>query len=133
VWEPARWENVDGAWVFYEGHWRATDAPDPQQVYVPPPPPVQEVVAEDGPPPPPEEVRPQMPFDGAVWIPGFWHWQGGRHVWVVGRWSPQPQGYRWQDQRWEHRKDGKWHEHWGHWDHRERDRDDDRDRDRDRH
>jgi hypothetical protein len=128
VWEPARWDNSGGAWTFCEGHWRANEAPDPQQVYVPPPPPVQPVAVEVAPPAPPEEVRPQQPFDGAVWIPGFWHWQEGRHVWVAGRWSPQPAGYRWQEQRWEHRKDGKWQEHWGHWDHREHDRDDDQDR-----
>jgi hypothetical protein len=132
VWEPARWDNSGGAWVFYEGHWRAIEAPDPQQVYVPPSPPIQEVVVDAPPPAPPEEVRLSPPFEGAVWVPGYWHWQDGRHIWVAGRWSPQPAGYRWQEQRWEHRKDGKWHEHWGHWAHREHDRDDDDDRDHDR-
>jgi hypothetical protein len=92
VWEPARWDNSGGAWIFYEGHWRATDAPDRGQVYVAPPPPVHEVVADDPPPAPPEEDRASPPFEGAVWIPGFWHWQDGRHVWVAGRWSPQPEG-----------------------------------------
>src|SRR5258708_6570235 len=43
VWEPARWKQVNGAWIFYDGHWRATEAPDPAVAYQPPPPPVQEV------------------------------------------------------------------------------------------
>lgn len=121
VWEPARWDNAGGAWTFCEGHWRTHEVPDPQQVYMPPPPPVQEVAVEAAPPAPPEEIRPPVPFAGAVWIGGNWHWQGGRHVWVAGRWSPQPAGYHWHEQRWEHQKDGRWHEHSGHWDHHERD------------
>jgi hypothetical protein len=35
VWEPARWANESGAWVFYEGQWRA--GPPPSVVYAPPP------------------------------------------------------------------------------------------------
>jgi hypothetical protein len=128
AWEPARWDNEVGAWTFFEGHWRVLEAPDPQQVYVPPPPPVQEVVIDAAPPPLLEEVRPSQPFDNAVWIPGYWHWSGGRHVWVAGRWSAQPAGYRWEDHRWEHRKDGKWQPDGGRWNRRDRDHDREHDR-----
>lgn len=27
------------------------------------------------------------PPPGAVWVPGFWHWDGFRWVWVPGRWA----------------------------------------------
>jgi hypothetical protein len=117
VWEPARWEQVNGAWVFYDGHWRPAELPDPAQAYQPPPPPVNEVVVESAPPPPIEEIRPALPFPGAVWVPGYWHWSEGahRHVWVGGRWSPRPAGYGWQEHRWERREDGRWAERPGHW------------------
>jgi hypothetical protein len=116
VWEPARWEvAADGSWLFFEGHWRAFDQPDPAVAYQPPPPPVQEVVVEATPPPPIEEVRPAPPFEGAVWIPGYWHWSGSRHVWVGGRWSARPAGYAWEQHRWDRRDDGRWVHRPGHW------------------
>ena len=105
--------------MFYEGHWRIADQPDPQYVYQPPPPPVQPVVIEQQPPAPIEEVRPAVPFEGAVWIPGFWQWNGTRHVWVAGRWTAQPRDYRWENHGWEKRHDGRWEHRPGHWEHRE--------------
>jgi len=115
VWEPARWENVQGAWMFYDGHWRPADQPEPAVAYQPPPPPVEEVVVDTPPPPPIVEVQPAMPFGGAVWVPGYWHWNGSRHMWVSGRWSARPAGYGWEEGRWEHRGDGKWVQRPGHW------------------
>jgi WXXGXW repeat (2 copies) len=114
VWEPARWDSQDGAWVYYEGHWRAAEQPDANLVYQPPPPPVQEVVVATPPPTPLEEVQPAAPFEGAVWIPGYWHWNGIRHVWVAGRWSARPAGYGWEGYRWEKRRD-RWVHRPGHW------------------
>jgi len=115
VWQPAWWENRGGAWYFHEGYWRSADAPAPGVVYQPPPPPGQPEIVENGPPPPIEEVRPPIPFPDALWIPGFWEWNGARHVWVAGRWSARPHGFVWEDYRWRQRRDGKWeHEH-GHW------------------
>ena len=115
VWEPARWENVNGAWIFSDGHWRPTDAPDPTQAYQPPAPPVNEVVTGTQPPPPIMEVQPAQPFATAVWIPGYWHWNGVRYAWVVGRWSPRPAGHEWEAHRWDRREDGRWVERAGHW------------------
>ena len=59
--------------------------------------------AEAGTPPPPPivEVRPVIPFAGAVWIDGYWGWSAGRHVWVHGRWDHPRKGYRWEPRRWE--------------------------------
>ncbi len=115
VWELARWEMVNGAWMFFDGHWRPMDQPDPAQAYQPPPPPMNEVIAEAPPPVPIEEVRPAPPFERAVWIPGYWHWSGVRYVWAVGRWSPRPAGYEWEEHRWDRREDGRWVQRYGHW------------------
>jgi hypothetical protein len=37
VWEAGRWVNEGGAWVYYQGQWRAAPAPTPRVVYAPPP------------------------------------------------------------------------------------------------
>jgi hypothetical protein len=128
VWEPARWANQ----MFYEGHWRPSEVPDPTVVYQPPPPPVGEVVVSAPPPPAIDEVRPPQPFEGAIWIPGFWHYSGGHHLWVAGRWSARPAGYGWAPPGWDRREDGRWEHHEGHWEHHHEHRDHDRgDHDRD--
>jgi WXXGXW repeat (2 copies) len=118
VWEPARWAQENGAWMFYEGHWRAGDEPDAAVVYQPPAPPVHEVVVEVAPPTPIVEVKPAPPFGGAVWIPGYWHWAGHRHVWVAGRWSAPAPGHHWEGDQWE-KREGKYVHRPGYW---ERDR-----------
>jgi len=115
VWEPARWASANGAWVFYPGHWRPTDEPDRAQAYQPPPPPMEQVVVNTAPPPPIEEARPAPPFDGAVWLAGYWHWNGLRHVWVAGRYSPRPAGHEWERHRWDRDDSGRWVFKPGHW------------------
>ena len=115
AWELPRWEAFNGAWVFYDGHWRPTERQGPAQVYQPPAPPVEEVIVEAPPPVQVEELRPAPPFQGAVWIPGYWHWSGVRHVWAAGRWSPRPAGYAWEQHRWDRRPDGRWVQREGHW------------------
>ncbi len=115
AWEPARWEDVNGSYMFYDGHWRTAEQVEPMQVYQPPPPPVAQVVTEVEPPPPIVEVRPSMPFVDALWLPGYWHWSGHRHVWVGGRWSARPEGHVWEAHRWDHRPDGRWAQQPGHW------------------
>jgi len=56
-----------------------------------------------------EEVLPPRP--GFVWAPGFWEWDGGRHVWVPGHWMTQRPGYYWVPDGWEHHVE----EHGSHW------------------
>jgi hypothetical protein len=115
VWEPARWDQDGGAWTFIDGHWRTAEEADPNTVYQPPAPPVTEVtVAEPPPPAPLEEVRPEAPFAGAVWIGGEWHWNGTRYVWMAGRWSAQPGGHVWEAAKWE-KRGGKYVHRPGHW------------------
>lgn len=37
-------------------------------------------------------VRPARPHARAVWIDGYWRWNGGKHVWVGGHWEANPNG-----------------------------------------
>ena len=53
---------------------------------VPPPAPVYEVVP--------------VPRVGYVWAPGYYRWDGGRHVWIAGRWMEERRGYHWVPDRW---------------------------------
>jgi hypothetical protein len=69
---------------------------------VPPPAPVYEVVP--------------APRAGFVWAPGYWYWDGGRHLWAPGRWMAERPGYHWVPDRWAH-VEGGWHHEYGHWDH----------------
>jgi hypothetical protein len=68
-----------------------------------------EVYVPDPPPQPRLEVRPPPPGRYYVWIPGRWHWDGGRYgwrpgtyrrirhkthrYWVPGVWRSTPRGY----------------------------------------
>ena len=68
-----------------------------------PPPPRHEVV---------HEARP-----GRVWIPGFWYWEGHRHLWSDGHWEKARRGQMWVPARWEdrgeyhHFEPGRWERH----------------------
>jgi len=66
----------------------------------PPPAPVVEVVPESRP--------------GYFWMPGYWAWEGHRHVWVKGAWEKERPGYAYAPGRWEQRGD-RWHFEPGSW------------------
>jgi YXWGXW repeat-containing protein len=51
---------------------------------------------------------------GYVWAPGFWRWEGQRHVWMDGHWLEARPGSRWVADRWEPR-DGRHYYHPGKW------------------
>lgn len=68
---------------------------------------------EVAPPPPRVEVVP-APRVGYVWAPGYWNWNGRRHVWVGGSWQRERRGYHWAPHNWVQR-DGRWHFDRGHW------------------
>ena len=55
------------------------------------------------------------PRVGFVWAPGYWNWQGHRHVWVKGHYIHERHGHHWVNDNWEQR-DGRWHYERGHWD-----------------
>ena len=66
------------------------------------------------PPAPYAEVVPVIPFPGALWIGGYWGWNGGRHNWVPGRWDRPRAGYSWQPHIWLN-IGGYWRQRGGHW------------------
>ncbi len=99
VFEPAHWDNRGGRYFFVDGRWKFGAPPAPTVVYEPPP--LVQVIEVQAPPPPPiVEVRPAGP-SGGVWIPGYWHWNGQRHMWISGHWSAARVGYRWEPDHWQ--------------------------------
>jgi WXXGXW repeat (2 copies) len=56
------------------------------------------------PPVPRVEVVPPARV-GFVWAPGYWQWEGRRHVWVTGHWIQARPGYRWVAESWVHHDD----------------------------
>ena len=57
-----------------------------------------------GTPPPAlqQEIVPVI-APGYIWAPGYWAWNGDRHIWVRGRTLHQREGYRWKSDRWDER------------------------------
>ena len=56
---------------------------------------------------------------GYDWVPGYWDWNGRRHVWVSGHWERDRPGYAYQRPEW--RRDAKgWYLERGGWRHGER-------------
>jgi hypothetical protein len=51
-------------------------------------------------PPAPRYESIPAPRTGQVWAPGFWNWDGGRHVWVAGHWETARNGYQYQRTEW---------------------------------
>ena len=52
---------------------------------------------------------------GYVWTPGYWNWNGGRHVWVEGNYVRERSGYAYVPARWERHGD-QWRLRNGYWD-----------------
>ncbi len=123
TWEKERWEQRNGAWYFAEGHWRWANPATPTTVYVPSRT-RDEVASEQAPPRIIVERRPRPPFRGAVWINGYWDWDGSHHAWVAGRWSARPARSVWTPDRWRrargdgHDRRSRWVLVPGHWDRR---------------
>jgi hypothetical protein len=65
------------------------------------------------PPPAQVEVVPAARV-GFVWAPGFWRWDGGRHVWVGGHWEHEHPGQHWVADHWV-QAGPHWHYERGHW------------------
>lgn len=53
------------------------------------------------PPAPRVEYRPAMPYQGAVWAPGHWAWNGYRHVWTAGYYQSPRRGWVWEPAHWQ--------------------------------
>jgi hypothetical protein len=77
----------------------------------------QDYVVDVAPPPPYVEGVPAIPFAGAIWIGGYWGWNGGRHYWVPGRYEHPRPGYGWRPHAWV-QEGGRWHMRQGGWERR---------------
>ena len=70
---------------------------------------------------------------GYDWAPGYWNWDGRRHVWTAGTWVRERPGYRYNQTQWVQHGNG-WRMERGNWKRHDRDHDgipDRKDRDRD--
>lgn len=57
------------------------------------------IVVADAPPTPRFESVP-VTRRGYVWAPGYWNWDGHRHVWAAGRWELERPGYQYRHAVW---------------------------------
>lgn len=73
------------------------------------------IVVGNAPPPPRHEVLPAQ-RRGYTWSPGYWNWNGRRHVWVEGHWERTRPGYYYQRPQWHQGRNG-WQLHRGGWQH----------------
>ncbi|MFD2271134.1 hypothetical protein ACFS07_08310 [Undibacterium arcticum] len=76
------------------------------------------VIIGNAPPPVRYEVVP-APRRGQEWAPGYWNWNGGRHVWTAGHWERVRVGQYYQRPEWQQDNDG-WRLNRGGWQHGER-------------
>lgn len=60
------------------------------------------------------ETKPPRPTPTAIWIDGYWQWNGHKHIWVAGHWDKKPKGNGWVPGRWDKKSRG-WVWTPGHW------------------
>jgi len=65
-------------------------------------------------PPPARVIEAPPPRPGFVWAPGYYRWDGHRHVWVDGRFIRARRGSHWVPEHWDERR-GRYHFVPGHW------------------
>jgi WXXGXW repeat (2 copies) len=71
------------------------------------------IIVEVAPPPARVEVVP-APRVGYIWAPGYWRWNGHKHVWVNGSYVHERHGYHYAPHAWvEH--EGRWRFEEGGW------------------
>ena len=66
-------------------------------------------------PPPPRVIVAPPPRPGFVWAPGYYRWDGHRHVWVDGHFMRERRGWHWVPEHWDEHH-GRYHFAPGHWD-----------------
>jgi hypothetical protein len=71
------------------------------------------VVIGNAPPPPRYEVVPSA-RRGYEWAPGYWNWNGRRHVWTRGHWERARAGHYYQHPEWQQGNEG-WRLNRGGW------------------
>lgn len=87
--------------------------------------PVQAIAARDNvivvrtAPPQPRHESVPVARRGYEWAPGYWNWNGRKHVWTKGHWERVRAGYAYQRPEWQRGKNG-WTLHRGGWQRGER-------------
>jgi hypothetical protein len=81
-WRAGYWQWTAGTWVWLAGMWRVPDDDIASE---------QTTTAPSAPPPPQPEVAPAAPVAVAVWVPGFWQWNGTSWVWISGSYQLRPE------------------------------------------
>ncbi len=76
------------------------------------------IIIGNAPPPVRYEVVPAA-RRGSEWIPGYWNWNGRRHVWSAGHWERVRAGQFYQRPEWRQSNDG-WRLNRGGWQRGER-------------
>ncbi|WP_020656785.1 YXWGXW repeat-containing protein [Massilia niastensis] len=76
------------------------------------------VIVHKAPPAPRHESIPAA-RRGYDWVPGYWDWNGRRHVWVSGHWERDRPGYVYSRAEWKRDRNG-WYLDQGGWRHSER-------------
>ncbi|CDG82727.1 YXWGXW repeat-containing protein [Janthinobacterium agaricidamnosum] len=71
------------------------------------------IVINTAPPPPRYEVMP-APRRGYEWAPGYWNWNGHRHVWMAGHWERLHPGQHYARPEWQQTHGG-WRFNRGGW------------------
>jgi len=84
-WVHGYWHWTDRDWVWMRGQWRVPDADVRDGLTV---------RAPHAPPPLRAETRPIRPAQGAIWVAGYWQWNGSVFVWVPGAWVIAPHAGR---------------------------------------
>jgi hypothetical protein len=113
--EQPQWQQANDGWRLHQGGWqrgeRHHDRDANQGSF--------NIVIGNAPPPPRYEVMPRA-RRGYEWAPGYWNWNGRRHVWTDGHWERTRPGEYYQPAQWEQGNDG-WRLHRGGWQRGERD------------
>ena len=65
-------------------------------------------------PPPARVIVAPPPRPGFVWAPGYYRWDGHRHVWVDGHFIRERRGLHWVPEHWDEHH-GRYHFVPGHW------------------
>ena len=65
---------------------------------------------------PPATIVETVPAErrGHAWAPGYWRWNGHKHVWARGNYVRAQPGRHWVAHNWEQRGD-RWYFHNGRW------------------
>ncbi|MEK7397718.1 MAG: hypothetical protein AAB116_12375 [Candidatus Poribacteria bacterium] len=60
------------------------------------------------------ETPSAKPNTSAIWVSGFWKWNGKKYVWVNGYWDTNPLGKEWVSGKWQKTRNG-WLREPGYW------------------